>query len=74
MDFRDASRLMYTPQEMQQIQAQQAQSQAVEKSSMLQEQLGIRKISDALELKQAADMAKIGAKLGVTTVQKGDSI
>lgn len=74
LDYKVSKLILKSPEQMQQEQAQQEQMKAQMESSELQKQLGIRKISDALELKQAADMAKIGAKVGVTTVQKSDGI
>jgi hypothetical protein len=74
LDYKVAKVILKTQEEMAQEQAQQEQMKVQLESTELQKQLGIRRISDALELKQASDMAKIGAKVGVSTVQKSDTI
>lgn len=74
LDFKVSKLILKSPEQMAQEQAQQEQMKVHLEATELQKQLGIRKMSDALELKQAQDMAKIGAKLGVATVQKSDGI
>lgn len=74
LDYKVSKLILKSPEQMVQETAQQEQMKAHMEASELQKQLGIRRISDALELKQSQDMAKIGAKLGVSTVQKSDGI
>ena len=74
LDFKVSKLILKTPQELQQEQAQQEQMKVHLEATELQKQMGIRRISDAFELKQAQDMSKIGAKVGVSNVQKSDGI
>lgn len=74
LDYKVSKLILKSPEELAQEQAQQQQAQVALEATELEKQLGIRRISDALELKQAQDMAKIGAKIGVSTVQKSDTI
>lgn len=59
LDARLSSRFMLTPEEIQMRNAQMAQQQAVNESAELQKQMGIRKISDSMELEKEWKMSKI---------------
>jgi hypothetical protein len=59
LDSRLTARVMLSPEEIQMRNQQMAQQQAVEESSMLQKQMGIRKISDSMELDKERKLAVI---------------
>ena len=62
LDSRLTGRLMLSPEEIQMRNQQMAQQQAVQESSELQKQMGIRKISDAMELEKEYKLSLIQGK------------
>jgi len=62
LDMKMSRLLLYTPEEMAQMQQQQIQAQAQQEMAELQKQMGIRKISDSLELDKERKLSIIQGK------------
>lgn len=62
VDYRLSSRILLSPEEIAKRNQAQTIAQANEKTAMLQEQMGVRKISDSLELEKEWKLSQIQGK------------